>query len=234
MLDMGYLILFATLAQAVTLSFLFILAPLILGRRSFGGGAPRGHVLLYFLAIGLAFLFIEIAYIQRFILFLGHPLHAVAVVLAGFLIFAGAGSALAPRLERRLHRTGGPLGALEVAVLAIVVIGVGYLFALPPIFESLIATSDASKIAVTLALIAPLACFMGMPFPLGIARLAREDPELVPWAWGVNGCASVVAAVLATLLAIHFGFRVVVAIAVTLYLTALVTQGPDFAESRRT
>lgn len=231
MLDMGYLILFATLSQAVMLSFLLILAPLILRRRRFGGAAPRALTLLYFLAIGLAFLFIEIAYIQRFILFLGHPLYAVAVVLAGFLVFAGAGSALAPRLQERLRRTGSFLGTIEIAVGAIAVIAIGYLFALPFIFESLITRSDATKIIVTLALIAPLACFMGMPFPLGIARLARENRELVPWAWGVNGCASVVAAVLATLLAIHLGFRVVVAIAVTLYLTTLVTQGRDAAES---
>ena len=102
-----------------------------------------------------------------------------------------------------------------------------------PILENLIATPDASKIAVTLVLIAPFACFMGMPFPLSITQLARGNPELVPWAWGVNGCASVVAVVLATLLAIHFGFRVVVAIVVTLYLTTLVTQGRDAAGSRQ-
>jgi hypothetical protein len=61
---------------------------------------------------------------------------------------------------------------------------------------------------------------MGMPFPLGLARVGRELPQLVPWAWGINGCASVVSAVLATLLAIEFGFTVVVALAVALYLVA--------------
>ena len=102
MLDMGYLILFATLVQAVVLSLLLILAPLAIRRGHFGGAAPKARSGAYFLALGLAFLFIEIAYIQRFILFLGHPLYAVAVVLAGFLVFAGVGSALAPRLDRAL------------------------------------------------------------------------------------------------------------------------------------
>ena len=69
-------------------------------------------------------------------------------------------------------------------------------------------------------LIAPLAFFMGMPFPLGIARVARQSADLVPWAWGINGCASVIAAILATLLAIHIGFTAVVMIAVALYLAA--------------
>jgi hypothetical protein len=220
MLDMGYLILFATLAQAVILSLVLILAPLAMRRRRFGGAVPKARTSFYFLAIGLAFLFIEIAYIQRFILFLGHPLYAVAVVLAGFLVFAGVGSALAPRLDARLR-----LGALPLAVGGITAIALGYLFVLPPVFDALIARPDPAKIVVSLALIAPLAACMGMPFPLGIARLAGVSGEIVPWAWGINGCASVVAAVLATLLAIHFGFTVVVCCAVALYLATLVAAG---------
>jgi hypothetical protein len=213
---MGYLILFATLVQAVVLSLLLILAPLAIRRRRFGGRAPKARTSAYFLALGLAFLFIEIAYIQRFILFLGHPLYAVAVVLAGFLVFAGLGSALSSRLDRALH--GARFGALEVAVFGIGAIAVLYLVVLTPLFGAMIALSDPLKIGISLALIAPLACFMGMPFPLGIAHVARENADLVPWAWGINGCASVVAAILATLLAIHWGFTAVMLIAVALYL----------------
>jgi len=220
MLDMGTLILFATLAQAVVFSLLLILAPLVIRRRRFGGGAPRARVSLYFLALGLAFLFIEIAFIQRFILFLGHPLYAVAVVLAGFLVFAGVGSALSTRLEQALQARGGgwPSHALDVAVPGIVCLAIVYIFALPPLFQALIALPDIAKIAIALALIAPLACFMGMPFPLGIARVARESADFVPWAWGINGCASVISAILATILALHIGFTGVVVIAALLYL----------------
>jgi hypothetical protein len=73
------------------------------------------------------------------------------------------------------------------------------------------------KAAVTFLLIAPLAFFMGMPFPLGLARLGEQDAELIPWAWAINGCASVLAAVLATLLAVEFGFTAVVVLAVGFY-----------------
>jgi hypothetical protein len=198
--------------------------PFETGRRkeTFGGTAPKARTSVYFLALGLAFLFIEIAYIQRFILFLGHPLYAVAVVLAGFLIFAGVGSALAPRLDRAMSRRDGssPLDAVRVAVLGIGAIAILYMFLLPPLFGALITLPDMAKIAVSLMLIAPLACFMGMPFPLGIARVARVSADLIPWAWGINGCASVIAAILATLLAIHIGFTAVVAIAVMLYFAA--------------
>lgn len=220
MLDMGYLIVLASLVQAVLLSLVLILAPLVIRRSRFGGSAPKARTSAYFLALGLAFLFIEIAFIQTFILFLGHPLYAVAVVLAGFLVFAGAGSALSGPLDRVLRRHRAPLDALGLAVAAIAVLALAYRFALPPVFDALIAWPDAAKIAVSLVLIAPLATFMGMPFPLGIAKVAAESADLVPWAWGINGCASVAAAILATLLAIHFGFAVVVLVAVVLYLSA--------------
>ena len=218
MLDMGYLILLATLVQALLLTLLLILLPLAWPRRRFGGSAPRAGTVAYFLALGLAFLFIEIALIQRFIVFLGHPLHAVAVVLAGMLVFAGLGSACAPRLDRRL----GPesFRAIAVAVAGIGTLALIYLLGLPPLFRALIALPDLAKIALSLLLIAPLAFCMGMPFPLGLARVAATDADLVPWAWGINGCASVVAAILATLLAIDFGFTAVVAIAVGLYAAA--------------
>jgi hypothetical protein len=80
---------------------------------------------------------------------------------------------------------------------------------------------DGFKIMISIGLIAPLAFAMGMPFPLGLARVvAGHTRLLVPWAWGVNACASVVAAIVATLLAIHVGFGAVVLVAVLLYALA--------------
>jgi SAM-dependent methyltransferase len=232
MLDMGYLILFATLMQAALLSVLLIVAPLVFTRRP-GGRVPRARI-VYFLALGLAFLLVEIAFMQRFILFLGHPIYAVAVVLAGFLVFAGLGSAyaswLARVLERRATAFEGVASALrpsavELAVAAIAALSVLYLFLLPQAFEALIRLPDPAKVLISLGLIAPLAWFMGMPFPLGIRIVAGESADLVPWAWAINGCASVIAAVLATLLAIHFGFTIVVLTAVALYVAAALALG---------
>ena len=81
------------------------------------------------------------------------------------------------------------------------------------------------KVAAAVALVAPLATLMGMPFPRALARLRRLDPALVPWAWGTNGCASVIGAVLATLLAIHLGQTFVIGCAVLLYAAAGVAVG---------
>ncbi|MDK1389971.1 SAM-dependent methyltransferase, partial [Sinorhizobium sp. 8-89] len=219
MLDWGYLILVATLVQTAILSAVLILLPLWLGRRAIGSAVPRLRFGLYFLALGLAFLFIEIAFIQRFMLFLGHPLYAVAVVLAGFLAFAGLGSAVAARWMTAVGR-GSAVRGITLAVVVIAFLAGTYLIALPSVFERLLALPDAAKIAIALLLIAPLAVFMGMPFPLGLSHVGARSEEFLPWAWGINGCASVLSAILAALLAMHVGFIGVVTIAAILYLAA--------------
>jgi hypothetical protein len=227
--EWGYIVLVATLAQAVAASAILILVPLWAGRVGRGAGVVpwgRARLALYFVALGLGFLFVEIAFIQRFVLFLGHPLYAIAVVLAAFLVFAGLGSGASAGLERWL-RARSALGALELAVAAIAILSIAYIFGLPMLFRGLMALPDAAKIALSLVLVAPLAFFMGMPFPLVLARVRMRARDFVPWAWGINGCASVVSAIVATLLTMGFGSRAVVMIAAVLYLlAALVARRP--------
>jgi hypothetical protein len=215
LIEWAYLIVVTTLVQAAVIGGLLILLPLSRITRTWTGGVRYGT---YFLALGLAFLFVEIAFIQRFTLFLSHPLYAVAVVLASFLVFAGAGSACSLRMaERAAARDVRPV---SIAVAGIVAIAALYLLLLPPLFGRFIGVADSARILISVLLIAPLAFFMGMPFPLGLRRVAERAPDFVPWAWGINGFASVVSAVLATLLAIHFGFTVVIVIAMIVYIAA--------------
>jgi hypothetical protein len=217
LLEWGYPVLAATLVQAGVASIALIALPLALaGRRNDAGAAraaSRGRVLGYFLAIGFGFMFIEIAFIQKFVLFLSHPLYAVAVVLFAFLLFAGVGSRCTQRLQRRDAKH----ARRAIAVVAVAIAGCAALnlWLLPWLFQHSMGLPDPAKIIISTALIAPLAFFMGMPFPLGLTKL--EDPRLIAWAWGINGCASVTAAVLATLLAIHLGFTAVVVAALVLY-----------------
>jgi len=220
LLEAGYLVLVTTLLQALVLSSVLILLPLVVLRSSQdepASAARPSRVVLYFFAIGLAFLFIEIAFIQKFILFLHHPLYAVAIVLTAFLLFAGAGSAWTARRQAHPSPT---QHATARAVSGIAVFGLLYLLLLDPVFTALLHLPVVIRILVAIVLIAPLAFFMGMPFPLGLARLAAVRPALVPWAWGINGCASVLSAVLATLLAIQFGFTAVIITALLLYVLA--------------
>jgi hypothetical protein len=214
LMEWGYPVLLATLVQALLAGVALILLPLALAGARVTGGAGRGATFAYFALLGLAFMFMEIAFIQRFMLFLGHPLHAVAVVLAGFLIFAGLGS----RLSGALPGDAGRIARFAAAAVALV--GFAYLFLLPPLFQALAGLPDAARIAFGLALIAPLALAMGMPFPLGLRALSAAAPGLIPWAWGINASVSVAAAVLASLLAVHLGFTAVVALASLGYLAA--------------
>jgi len=217
LIEWGYLVLVATLVQAAVLGLILILVPLSLAKRAWPAGAGRDFG-FYFLLLGLAFLFVEMAFIQKFILFLSNPLYSVAVVLSGFLLFAGLGSALSERFARCLPWP--VVSPVTIAVAAIAVLALIYVKLLPIVFAAFIGFPDAARIALSLALIAPLAFFMGMPFPLGLRRLSRSAPGFVPWAWGINGFASVVSAVLATLLAIELGFNVVIVLALIFYAIA--------------
>ncbi len=219
LLEWGYPILIATLLQAIVASFFLILSPLLWLRRH--TLRRKGWALLgfYFFTLGLGFLFIEIVFIQRFILFLSHPLYSISVVLCGFLIFAGIGSGYSNYFAQKLGRNFEPdrFKALGTAVLGIIFFSLLYQFLLPIIFHHFISWSNPIKILISVLLIAPLGFFMGMPFPLGLALLGEKQPELIPWAWGINGCASVLSSILVILFAIHWGFTVVIVSAVILY-----------------
>lgn len=213
-LEWGYPVLVLALLQAVVASLLLILLPLALAptRRAFAAApaALRRRVPAYFLALGLGFMAVEIPFLQRFTLFLGHPAVAAAVVLAAFLVCAGLGARFAARLA--------PGARWPFA--AIVALALLYVAALPALLAALMPLAFGWKILVSLLLIAPLAFCLGMPFPLGLAAVAARGEALVPWAWGINGFASVVATLLATLLAIHYGQTAVVLLAAGLYALA--------------
>jgi hypothetical protein len=214
-LEWGYLILIATLVQAAILSLLLILAPLLFRRRAqeeAGSQVSRLPILAYFLAIGLGYLFIEIVLIQKFTFFLANPIFAVAVVLSAVLAFSGLGSLAAGKWTLRAAHA-----CFGVALLTLVAS-----LLLPAILPPLLALnlSTPTRVVLSLALMAPLAFLMGMPFPLAWKQLQEVRPDVLPWAWGVNGCASVLSAVLATMLAMSFGFRVVLLASAVLYLLA--------------
>jgi hypothetical protein len=218
LLDWGYPLQLASTLQAALLSLVLVILPLRLRLRLRATAPLRRAVLAYFALIAVGFMFIEIGTIQRLMLVLGHPLHATAAALAGFLLFAGLGSGLAPFLADRL---GGR--AISFAVLAIGTAAMIHLLAAGAMTAWLAALPTALRIAAVLLLLAPLALAMGLPFPLALAQIRACDPALVPWAFGVNGSASVVAALLAALLATALGTRAVVALAIGLYgLAALV------------
>ena len=221
LVEWGLVILVATLVQGAIAAAVLILLPLLALRSPRAPDAPasppaRWRVAVFFASLGLAFLFIEIAFMQRFAVFLGHPLYAIAVVLAGLLVFAGLGAGMTDQLARLAGRR----QPITLAAAGIVAVGGAYLGLLPGVFEAAQGWPVAARIAVALALLAPIGFLLGMPFPLGLKALGEHAPLLVPWAWGINACASVVSASLATFIALHIGFTPVLGCALVLYVLA--------------
>ena len=209
LLESGYLILVLTLFQAIAASLVLILLPIITRSHVPAPAASwsRRRIVVYFFAIGLAFLFLEIAFIQKFILYLGHPLYAAAVVLAVFLVFAGMGSQYGQKKQVQV--------IWPVAI--IMGLGIADLIVVNLLLDGLNWLQLSMKIPIAVLMLGPLAFCMGLPFPLALTGVGADTPDLIPWAWAVNGCASVIAAVLATLLAVHFGFTAVVLTSLFLY-----------------
>ena len=220
----------ALLFLAVLASLFLILLPLVVSlwvrrgdRAEERGGVKLWHVLVYFGALGLGFLLVEIPLIQQFILFLGHPTLALAAVLGGLLFWSGLGSLVSPRLPWRI----------SLAVLILVL--VGYQFLLEDIFQSLLGAAQELRMLAALLLLAPLGLLMGMPFPWGLRWLDPAAARLTAWAWAINGCTSVIASVLAALLALQWGFSLVMWLGLSCYLLALLVpwRKNDLSQTRR-
>ena len=180
------------------------------------------RVLFYFLALGLGYLFVEIVLVQRLVFFLADPVYAVAVVLAGLLLVSGFGSAWAARQIRK------GISAMRLACLAAIVVavtGTVYAVGLHPLLTALLSWPLWARMVLAFTVILPFAA-MGIPFPLLLLRqLGQTHAELLPRAWAINGCASVFAAPLATLLALGAGLPRVLLVASACYAVAALLAG---------
>ena len=222
LIELGYVFIVATLVQAIVASGVFILLPLLFLRRV-GPPAEKGKnrpgrapgTLLYFGLVGLAFMVIEMALLPKFTLLLAHPVYSAALVLSSVLVFAGWGSLSVGRLQARWK------GFLWVAAAGIF-FWVGFLALFGErLFAAAMIWPFWARVVVAIGLSGFLAFFLGWPFPAGLRVTAKHSPTLVPWAWGVNGCASVVGAVMGKLLSIGIGFQWTTVTASILYLGAV-------------
>lgn len=209
----GNLILLTLFTMALVTAILFIVVPLTRYKRDGlrTPGAPP--VLAYFSLLGAGYIFVQIVMIQRFTLFIGYPIHATTTTIAAMLAFSALGSLIGQRI---LHNT----GRLRVALLVVAALIAVYIVALPPIFAALLRLPDLARILVSVLLLAPLATVMGMPFPTGLRQLGERAPELVPWAWGMNGVFSVFGSVMVILISMVSSFTVALACGALCYVGA--------------
>jgi len=222
----------AVLAMALVISFVAVLAFLALPL-AVGGGRRQQHAvrLLYFVAVGLGYILVEIAFIQRFVLFLGHPTYALTVVVFLLLLSSGASSLASRQWLTQTWKAWLPL-VLIVGTLLL------YVSILQGLLNALVGLSFPAKLLVSAVLLVPLGFAMGMPFPTGLRALAsipapefpaaqKNPPQenAVEWAWAMNAGSSVLGSVLAMVIAIQFGLNITLACGAVAYLMAILLSG---------
>jgi hypothetical protein len=205
--------LYVTLLQIFSLAVIFIIVPLF--KIGFSGQNKFG-VLVYFAGIGFGYMFIEIIFIQMYTLYFGNPIYSTSTVICFMLVCSGIGSYMTQNSKFVYVKSRLVVGIIVVLLLIQALM-------LKEILFVTIHYSLTFKILIALILIAPCAFFMGMPFPAGMKKTSDQSPSLIPWAWGINGFASVMATVLATVFAVEFGFTAVFIGAAFFYSVVLVS-----------
>lgn len=215
----GYLVLVALLALVTLAAVVLILAPVAVARV----GRMRWDALVYFFALGLGFLFVEMPLAQQFIVFLGQPVTALAVVLFAILLASGLGSLSAPRWSLPV--------ALSMLVIAVAV----YPRLLRGLFGLALGWPLPARLAIAAASLLPLGVLMGVPFARGLSLYEKHAPGVTPWAWAVNGSASVIGSVLAVMIGMSSRLSVVLWLGAGSYAVAwlvsmwLVGARPEYA-----
>ena len=215
--EIGALVNLAVLAQAAVIAALVLLVPLAAPRLRPSARQPVGLLrpVLYFPALALGFLFIEIFAIEKASALLNDRATGFALVLSFMLIFSGLGSLCSGRFANN------PARGVWLAGLVVLVWATLLLALLPRLLPAGMALPESLRALLVILVLAPVSCAMGLPFPLGLGRLG--DGGFLPWAWGLNGAFSVVATPLANLIARNIGFSAVLAGAVLLYVLAAST-----------
>ncbi len=212
--EIGPMVNLAVLAQAAVIALLVLAVPLAGRGRIRLPGAGIVRPALYFAALGLGFLFIEIFFIERASFYLNDRTSAFALVLTAMLLFSGFGSMLAGRFAAR-PGLGVALAAGFVAVWC-----VALLLGLQPLLLATLGWPFPARAAMVLALLAPASVALGLPFPLGLQRAGTG--AFLPWAWALNGAFSVVSTPLANLIAVQQGYNGVLLLALLLYVLVIV------------
>lgn len=209
-LELGYLSLLVTILQGTLLALILIVLPLFFLKHK---ATRKGATLIYFGALGLGYMFAEIILIQRLVLFLGEPVFAVTAVIGTMMFFSGLGSLW----SQKWQSTASSIRKLAFLVALLLLI---FGFALTPILRFTLPAAMPIRVLISLLVIGLPAFFMGMLFPLGIRLTDQQGKTQIAWAWGINGCLSVISTSLATLIALEKGFQMVILLAALAYLVA--------------
>jgi hypothetical protein len=178
---------------------------------------PFSYAVLYFACIGLGYMMVQIAYMQRFSVYLGHPIYAVAIILFSMILFTGIGSFVSDRVPVERHP--GWLLAVPLAVAAALQVVV---LTAQAIVDSSILLPLLPRCLIVVGLTMPVSFLLGFCFPFGMRLLGRVDDRAKPWMWGVNGACSVLSCILAVAISIWSGIHTNLYVAMALYLGLII------------
>jgi len=214
---LAQLLLLASLIQTTVLGGVFILYPLY--RRGTDVSRPGGRagIFIYFASLGLGFIIVEIALLQKFMIFLGGPAYSMAITLFTILLFSGIGSFLSQNLSER------PFKLLATVIPALCLLILLHALFLDRILTNLMYLSHFMRGLAAGLLIAPLGLLMGMPFPAGLRYVDKYRVELNPWAWGINACATVIGSTVCIFIFSLLGLRAALAFGSVMYLIGWLT-----------
>jgi spermidine synthase len=215
--EWGYLLLWATLGIATIFAATLVLFPLIFGWRTIFSRYPgKGGTMVYFLCLGLGYIIVEVGMISHFVLALSNPTVSASVLITGMLVFSGLGSFLSERYIDRARRV---MPRIFLAIFAILTL---YAFTIDFALDWIGTLPYALRILLCLLLLMPPAFLMGFPMPTAMTTLGRLGKDhMFLWAWGINGCFSVIGAALVPIIATSFGLPAVVLVGAIAYLVAL-------------
>ena len=215
--EWGFLLIWATLGVACIAALSLVLLPLVFGWRTIFSRYPgKARTIVYFACLGLGYIMVEVGLIAHFILALGNATISASVLITGMLIFSGLGSFVS---ERALPQARSVMPIIFGLIGAILI---GYGLWIDHALDAIAALPYAARLFFCFVLIAPPAFLMGFPMPVAMTTLGRLGKEaMFLWAWGINGCFSVIGAALVPVLATSFGLHSVLAVSGAAYLLAL-------------
>jgi spermidine synthase len=217
--NLGVAVLLVLLLLSSTLILLLVVVPLAVFERKAlrEDRTMKMRVLGYFLSLGMGFILVEIGFMQKFVLFLGHPIYSLVVVLASLLLASGLGSALSGAGLRRF----GNQGYVRRAIVALAAVLALYAVLLSPLFHAFLGLPLGVRIPIAVVLVFIPGLLMGTLMPAGVRTANELGTGTVAWGWGLNGAAGVVGSVLAVTVSINYGFNVALAIGVLVYLAGM-------------
>jgi hypothetical protein len=215
--DWGYLVLWATLAVAALAALSLTALPLAFGfRLAFASAPGKFGTIIYFACLGLGYIMVEVGLISRFTLALANPTISASVLISCLLVFSGFGSLVSERIADR------PRLCLPFILLGIAALLVAYAAALSPVLDWIGGLPYGLRLAATFILVGPTAFLMGFPMATGMVWLARLGKgHLFVWAWGTNGCFSVVGAAMVPIIATTFSLSAVFDVSAAAYILAI-------------